>query len=475
MKKIIEIIKKKWLRDTFLTILLVGIIFAMYVLLNYAGEKIEVKNIDLTSNKIYSISEQTKTKLASLDKDVQIELINLSDALYIQDFVKQYGQLNSHIYISIIDDLNSRPDIMEKYNLTSEEKIIGISSDYGKIAASLDDLYTYDYETNKSVDKTEEKITNAIVQVTANERPKIYFLTGHNAYDDSFFQLVKEDIKAEANEIENIDLLKVEKIPDDCKCLVITALKTDLTEMEKEKIIQYANNGGNILLLAEPEIEDVEKPNYNAILDLYGFSISKGLLFEQDSNKMIYGYPEFIITDIQDVINQNVKMNMEMCTMYTGKINFIEELSNKGIEYKAIAQTGESTFLRKDFNINSELMTENDEKSPNSIIGALVTRKIDEEKNSKMIVYSNCVFATNQPVANIGYANRLLNNEDVIINSVAYLTNRTDTITARKSNDSVTYTVTATQHNIIVAVIFGLPIIIIIIGIIVWQIRRRKK
>ena len=26
--------------------------------------------------------------------------------------------------------------------LTSEEKIIGISSDYGKIAASLDDLYT---------------------------------------------------------------------------------------------------------------------------------------------------------------------------------------------------------------------------------------------------------------------------------------------------------------------------------------------
>ena len=120
-------------------------------------------------------------------------------------------------------------------------------------------------------------------------------------------------------------------------------------------------------------------------------------------------------------------------------------------------------------------MTENDEKSPNSIIGALVTRKIDEEKNSKMIVYSNCVFATNQPVANIGYANRLLNNEDVIINSVAYLTNRTDTITARKSNDSVTYTVTATQHNIIVAVIFGLPIIIIIIGIIVWQIRRRKK
>ena len=477
MKNIIEIIKKKWLRDTFLTALLICIIFAMYFLINYAVKKINVKDIDLTSNKIYSISEQTKTKLASLDKDVQIKLLNLSEALYIQDFANQYKQLNSHISVTRIDDLNSRPEIMEKYDLTSQDSLILISSTYGETQLYLSDLFTYDYETNKRIDKTEEKITNAIIQVTVDERPKVYFLIGHNAYDDSFFQIVKEDIKAEANEVENLNLLKTERIPEDCNCLVITALKTDLTEIEKERIIQYANNGGKILLLAEPEFEETEKPNYNAILDLYGFRIPKGILLEQDSNKMIYGYPQFIISDIQDVINQNVKMNMEICAMYTGKINFIdqEQLKNKGIEYRTIAKTSDSTFLRKNLNITSDSMTGDDEKSPESIIGALVTRKIDEEKTSEMIVYSNCVFATNQPIANIGYANRLMNNQDVLINSVAYLTNRTDTITVRKNIDSVTYTVTAAQHNIIVAVIFGVPIIIIIAGIIVWQIRRRKK
>ena len=42
MKKIIEIIKKKWLRDTFLTIILVAIIFAVYFLINFGVEKLNV-------------------------------------------------------------------------------------------------------------------------------------------------------------------------------------------------------------------------------------------------------------------------------------------------------------------------------------------------------------------------------------------------------------------------------------------------
>ena len=79
VKKIIEIIKKKWLKDRFLTILLIAIIFAIYFGINYGVEKLNVKDIDLTTDKIYSISEATETKLANLDKDVTIQLINLSD------------------------------------------------------------------------------------------------------------------------------------------------------------------------------------------------------------------------------------------------------------------------------------------------------------------------------------------------------------------------------------------------------------
>ena len=47
MKKGIEIIKKKWLKNTFLTILLIAIIFAIYFGINYA-----VKKLNLEDNKL---------------------------------------------------------------------------------------------------------------------------------------------------------------------------------------------------------------------------------------------------------------------------------------------------------------------------------------------------------------------------------------------------------------------------------------
>lgn len=482
MKKIIEIIKKKWLKDTFLTILLIAIIFAIYFGINYGVEKLNVEDIDLTTDKIYSISEQTETKLANLDKDVTIELINLSDYVYLLDFTNKYTQLNSHITVERIDDLTSRADIMNTYSLESTDSLLIIKSGDRERLLSTYDLYTYDYTTYEQIDITEEAITNAIIEVTIEDKPNIYFLEGHNYYDMSYFQLLKDDITSEANNVSNLNILTAGNVPEDCDCLVITTLKEDITEMERDSLINYSNNGGKILLLADANILGVDTPNFNQILDLYGFSISKGMLLEQDQNQMIYGSPEFIISQIDtSIFNKNSKMNMNICVIDSGRIEFKDEdtLNNLGVTYSTLAKTSDSAFLRTNLNISSMSKTNQDTDAAESIIGALVTRTLEDEKTAEMIVYSNAVFATNQQISMNNtyamYANRLCNNDDVAINSVSYLTQRTDTITIRKDADSVSYTVTETQHNIIMAIIFLVPAAIIIIGIIVWQVRRRKK
>lgn len=482
MKKIIEIIKKKWLKDTFLTILLIVIIFAIYFGINYGVEKLNVEDLDLTSDKIYSISESTKTKLGNLEKDVQIQLINLGNYTYLLDFTNKYTQLNSHISKEQIDDLTTRPDIMSKYELQSTDSLILIKSGERERQLSLYDLYTYDYTTYEQIDITEEAITNAIIEVTIENKPKIYFLEGHNYYDDYYFQLVKQDITAESNEVENLNILTAGSVPEDCDCLVITTLREDLTEMEKDQLIAYSNRGGKILLLADSNILGIETPNFNALLDLYGFSISNGILMEQDQNKMIYGSPEFVISQIDSsVLSANTKMNMNICVIASGRIDFKEEETRNslGVEYKEIAKTSDTAFLRTNLNIASTAKTNQDIDGASSVIGALVTRTLEDNKKAEMIVYSNAMFATNQQISMNNsyamYANKLCNNDDVVINSVSYLTQRTDTITIRKDADNVSYTVTQSQHNIIMAVIFIVPALIILMGIIIWQIRRRKK
>ena len=56
MKKFIEIIKKKWLRDTTKTILLVAILFAAYIGINVLVENVEIKDIDVTEDQLFTLS-----------------------------------------------------------------------------------------------------------------------------------------------------------------------------------------------------------------------------------------------------------------------------------------------------------------------------------------------------------------------------------------------------------------------------------
>ena len=78
-------------------------------------------------------------------------------------------------------------------------------------------------------------------------------------------------------------------------------------------------------------------------------------------------------------------------------------------------------------------------------------------------------------IVNMDPIGRAEDNKDLALNSISYLVDREDDITARKSTGTVTYTATDEQDIIIRTVIFSVPALIIFAGIVVWQVRRRKK
>ena len=63
MKNALEVLKKKWLKDTSLTLLLIAIIVAIYFEVNVLVDKLNVPDIDLTKSQIYSLSNETKDKI----------------------------------------------------------------------------------------------------------------------------------------------------------------------------------------------------------------------------------------------------------------------------------------------------------------------------------------------------------------------------------------------------------------------------
>ena len=482
MKKFLEIIKNKWLIKGTTTLLLVFIVIACYIGLNLLVEKINVENLDFTEKKLYSLSEETKTKLKDLQEDVTIQLINADDYTYLKDYAKKYTILNNKIKVEEISDLASRVDLQTKYNINDTDMLIVIKEGEKEKTITSSDLKTYDYSTYKQIDLTEEAITNAIVELSMDQKPVIYILSSKSYYQsEQALASVVQKLKDESNEVNYLDILTTGSVPEDCNCLIITTLKEDLNELERDRILEYVKNGGKIMMLTSQNVLNIETPNLNTILAEYGISINLGAIFEQDASKMLQNAPEFVIADVSASFMSNINMSMKMCFVDAGNIQFQDEdkLNELGVTYETIASTGSKSFVRGNFDIQSYSRTEQDSEEGSFIVGADVTKKISDDISSELVIYSSEVSAIDLqiPVSDqyYMYAVDLYNNKDIILNSISHLTERTDTITIRKDDDSETYTVTAQQDSIIKMIIFIVPIVIIMVGIIIVIIRKRKR
>ena len=222
-------------------------------------------------------------------------------------------------------------------------------------------------------------------------------------------------------------------------------------------------------------------PNLKQIFNEYGLNINYGVIFEQDTSKMLQNAPEFAITDAYASFMQDIDMSLKMCFVDAGRIEFAddEKLEELGVTYETIAKTGETSFIRTNFESQSYTKTDEDGDEGEFIVGAYVTKKISDDITSELIIYSSEVSASNMQIPISSeyylYAIDLHNNEDAILNSISHLTERTDTITIRKDDDSEVYTVSEQEDIIIRIIIFVVPVIIIFIGVIVAIIRKRRK
>ena len=491
IKKFWETITNKWLLKGTTTLILVAIVIACYFGINLLAEYAKVEDLDFTTKKLYSLSDDTKERLKNLENEITIQLINMKDYVYrdtygnvlvdgsyVIEYANKYSTASKNIKVEEINDLDTRNDLQNEYNITSADAIVVVKNGDNKSVVTVNKLVTIDYSTYKFIDTTEEAITNAIMEVTIKEKPKVYVFNGNtliNAEQSLYF--VATTLQSEANDVELLDILTTGKVPEDCDCLIITTLSKDLTNMERDEILKYINNGGNILMLTSQCKLTEDTPNLDQVLAQYGITLDYGVVYEQDSSKKLAEAPNMIFTEARASFMDNIDMGLRMFLIEAGNIKFADstELEKLGVTYEVIASTSESSFVRSDFNQKSQSRTDKDSEEGSYIVGAYACKETTDEINSKLIIYSDELFASTESVNIIGdFAWYICNNEDVVLNSVSHLTEREDTIKIRKSGEAEIYKVTDQEDIVIKTIIFTLPFLIIMIGISVGVYRKRK-
>lgn len=486
--KFIQTIKKKWLIDSSKTILLVVIVLAFFVGITVLMQKLNLTPIDLTEDKLFTLTEESKEQVKNINKDINIYFVGYSDDNSTLDLAKQYTKANDKIKVEAVTSEN-RPDLVQKYGIETDSEGIIIESGSQYKVLSSSDLYTYDSTTYESINVAEEKLTAAIKSVSVEELPKVYFLSGYSSFSlTSGMQYFNMYLENEVNEVKTLDILSEGKVPDDCNTLVIATPEKDFDDVATNAITDYINKGGNVLWLNAAMAQSKELTNVNKILALYGVKpFEVGIIRETDSSKMVSDSPDLIMPEIQysDVTNK-LHDSEGVIFINATKINVAsdEELEALNTTKTELIKTSENAYFRTNFENSSNAVQQGEEQT-SFLVGAQFNKRISEaneetgekEITSKLIIYGENFFISDYQLTKTTQTPMVAyrKNKDLVLNSIAYLSDREEDITVRKSTGSITYTATEQENRIILAIITIVPLLIIIVGIVVWIRRKRKK
>lgn len=480
--------RRKLIANKARTWLLVIVLIAIFIALNAWARTKATAQIDLTESKIYTLSQTSKDQLASLDKEVMIYIYGYDDSNSYVTFIKQYAEYNDNIKYEIVTT-ESNYEIINEYDLDSTgypallvkcgDRDVTLYPDY--------EFSSYDYVngTYATVDLTEESITNAILNVSTDDPTKVYFVTGHGEYVTDYVTLLTQSLEDVVYECEDLNLISATEIPADCDILVFLNPASDISASEAEVLRAYINNGGNMFVAWFKDINTsaAEFPNFQSILDLYGAGVEKGLLYEGSSTNYYY-YPYYLMPNVST--SSEITADIATSGYYPLLLESQRVLTNE-VDEENVTVSTESLLTTSDscYNItnidaiNQGLSLEGLDQSSYTV-AQKYTRSIsisdDEDSDtidSNLILIGSTTFLLDQNGA-LSYDA----NQSFVLNSFASLAGENDLITVQKySSTSTAFTKTPTTFAdaIVKVIIFGVPVIIILVGIIIWAVRRRKR
>jgi len=236
-----------------------GLVFGLVALvaLNYVLARQNTR-WDLTAAQQYSLSNQTKRVLESLDAPIRILVFTReSDFPIYQDRLDAYAYESSHVTVDYID-ADRDPVVARQYDVQS----------YGTI------VFDYNGRVERVLSESEQDLTNALIKVVAGEETTVYFLAGHGERDiadaeRNGYSTVSDALAQDNYAVAPLVLAQQPAVPDNATVVVVAGPQTDLLPGEVEALGTYMDGGGKLLVLLDPP-PSMETPTPDGLLQLIG-------------------------------------------------------------------------------------------------------------------------------------------------------------------------------------------------------------
>lgn len=473
---------------SFATLISVGFV-AIIVILNIIATILVDRyplTIDMTSEKVFQLSDETINFLKELDEDVEIKVLaKKEDYLNASEYYAQaitvldnYQKYSNHIKIEYIDIIKD-PSIVSKYpdlSLASGNILVRSDKRYKKLLDSdlfnTDFDYTY-YSQYITSSKAEQVLSSAIEYVTSDHTVLASIITGHEETESAGLSKILSLINFDTVSQRILS----EDINPDAQFVIINAPMRDYTTDEIKRLELFLENGGNygknLLYFADSEQPDL--PNLEAFLEDWGIKIGDGIVYETSTNMLANAqYPFYSFTEYSsDDYTSSIKDRDLLVMMAYGR-PLTTLFEGKGsISTTQLLGYSDTSYIYPMDPPEGYTPSENDEKGP---FGALIRSQKLRYDGTTPLTSNVFVFSTSLAVDESITTSTVIGNAEYITEMLNTLSEKETTLNiVSKKIGSREININAAQI-IVLGLVFVilLPLAVLSAGIVVW-IKRRNK
>ncbi|HKW17282.1 MAG TPA: GldG family protein [Terriglobales bacterium] len=419
------------------------------------------KSYDSTTNKRYSLSDQTAKIVKNLPQPATIIYFDRSTRFHDgKDLLTEYKNLSPKVKVEYVD-----PD--KDPQLAREAGVRNYGTALVEVGAKKEEA--------KSM--TEEGITGAFIRDLKSNTRTVCFVSGSGEHqiddtDREGFSQFKDLLGKDDYQTKTVDLLTKSEVPSDCTTLVVGGPTRNYLQPEVDAIRKYVEDGGRAFFMLSPPLNVGrfsigENDALTNLLVSWGVTPDKALILDLNPIGQIFGLgPEVALVSSygsQPIVNE-IKRTATGFPL------------SRPLEIK----NGDKTNVEKLFdtsntsvattNLNSARIDANDPKNKKGplTLGAAGTYNTGKENSQgRFVVIGSGDWADNQYINFNG-------NGDLALNAVNWLSSDEDLISIRpKPPENRRVTMTQRQFNgVLLTVQLILPLIVVVAGVGVWWKRR---
>lgn len=471
-------IDKKSLKNGSYSMGITAIVIAVLVVINLIVGQIPEKytQVDVSTQKLYTISDTTEKYLKDMNTDVTIYHIVQSgkEDSVLEKMLTRYEEESKHIKVEKKDPV-LYPNFTSQYTSddVADNSLIVVAGEKSKVI-SYSDLYETEmdyttYQTNTTGFDGEGQIDSAISYVTSENLPVIYTLEGHEELELN--SSLTDSLQKANYDVQSLNLLTQDAVPKDTGCLMIAAPQKDLSEEEAQKIITYMEAGGKVMIFTEYTGTDM--PNLKSVLENYGVTTGDGVIMEGDTGHYIMQRPYYIVPtiDSSDITSDIKSNNRFVLAPISQPVKTLSDYRDT-LQISSLLSTSDKAYIKTDVQNMTTYEKEDSDEEGSFQVGVSVTEQVDDDNTTQLVCFGCASLldeATDQQVSG--------GNTDLVLAALGWMCeNDAPVIDVTSKSLTMSYLTVpqfdAAYWSIIVCGV--IPVVFLLIGTVIWFKRRKQ-